>query len=265
MTEKEYRASDGISRSELWQIRRSPERFIWLRENPEPPTQALIFGQVVHKTLLEPEKFCEEFAIAPIVDRRTKEGKAIYAEFIGNLEDRTAISKEDFAKAGAMVSAAMAAPFVAKLLDGEHEFPIRWYDDLTGELCKARLDCLKRMGNEFIIVDYKTTNDASTEAFMRSAINYGYDFQAAMYCEGVEKAFGSRPSFVFIAQEKEPPFSVNILKADEKFITHGYDTYRELLGIYHECKQTGNWYGYLGKDKEIGSLGLPPWILKEED
>lgn len=265
MTEKEYRASDGISRSELWQIRRSPEKFIWLRENPEPPTPALIFGRVVHKMLLEPEAFRDEFDVAPDVDRRTKDGKAAYAAFMAGLGDRTAVSSDDAAKAYAMTSVAKATPFVTKLLDGEHELPIRWTDDLTGELCKVRLDCLKQIGDELIIVDYKTANDASTEAFMRAAINYGYDFQAAMYCEGVEKAFGTRPSFVFIVQEKEPPFCVNILKADDKVITHGYDTFRELLGIYHDCKQTGSWYGYLGKDKEINSLGLPPWLAKEEE
>ena len=35
MTEKEYRQYPAISRSELWRIRESPEKFKWYREHPE--------------------------------------------------------------------------------------------------------------------------------------------------------------------------------------------------------------------------------------
>ena len=75
MTEKEYRQHPAISRSELWHIRESPEKFKWYREHPEQPSPALIFGQVFHKLALEPNTFYDEFAVAPIIDRRTKDGK----------------------------------------------------------------------------------------------------------------------------------------------------------------------------------------------
>ena len=94
---------------------------------------------------------------------------------------------------------------------------------------------------------------------MRSAIKYGYDFQAAMYSEGYEKNYGKKPLFMFIAIEKEAPFSVNILQADEAFVSHGYDVFRELIGTYHDCKTTGNWYGYLGMYEMINNLSLPAW------
>ena len=38
MTEKEYRRHPAISRSELWHIRESPEKFKWYREHPEQPS-----------------------------------------------------------------------------------------------------------------------------------------------------------------------------------------------------------------------------------
>ena len=85
-----------------------------------------------------------------------------------------------------------------------------------------------------------------------------------MYSEGVKQTKGCKTDFVFIAQEKEPPYSVNILRADELFVQHGMDVFRELLGIYHECKQTDNWYGYLGPDAKLNTLGLPAWMAKEE-
>lgn len=263
MTERDYRSADGISRTELWKIRESPEKFKWAQEHPEEPTPALIFGTLVHKVLLEPKTVDEEFVIAPDVDRRTKDGKEAYSRFMANVGDRTIVSQTDFNKASEMVNALNALEFVEKLLDGDREMPIRWYDDLTEELCKCRLDCLTYIDDKPIVVDYKTAADASTDAFVRSAINHGYDFQAGMYCEGIEKITGLKPVFVFIVQEKDPPYAVNIFQADDLMVKRGYDIFRELIGIYHDCKQTGNWYGYLGKYNVINNLALPAWLAKE--
>lgn len=263
ITEKEYREHPAISRSSLWKIRESPEKFKYFLENPQKPTPALIFGQVFHKLALEPLTFGEEFAVAPVVDRRTALGKSKWNDFVASADGKIIIDQDTFDKASEMVCALYRAPYVKKLLSGQHEVPMFWNDDLTGEPCKCRHDAVSVVGGNDIIVDIKTTADASTEAFMRSAVKYGYDFQAAMYSDGYEKNTGKKPMFVFIAIEKDPPYAVNILQADEAFITHGYDVFRELIGIYHECKETNNWYGYLGAYKAINNLGLPSWLSKE--
>lgn len=263
MNEKEYRQNEGISRSELWKLRESPEKAKWAWEHPEPPTPALLFGQAVHKLLLEPDTFDAEFAVAPNIDRRTKDGKATYNAFCEGLGNRQVITPEMYQTAVEMRNASISTPFVAKLLQGEHEKPMFWVDELTGETCKIRLDVLSEIDGRPLIVDYKSAADASTEGFMRHAINYGYDFQAAMYCDGVEKVTGQKPIFVFIAQEKTAPYAVNILQADDLFLKRGYDIFRELLGIYHECKTSGNWYGYLGAYNIINNLALPGYLAKE--
>lgn len=263
MTEKEYRQHPAISRSELWHIRESPQKFKYYKENPTEPTPSLLFGQVFHKILLEPGTFDEEFVVAPEVNRRTKEGKQILANFVSEHENQTIIPVEMCAQAKEMCEAVKEEPLAAKLLNGATEVPFFWTDEMTGESCKCRVDVLNTAYSQPIIVDVKTTADASTESFIRSAINYGYDFQAAMYSEGVEKNIGKKPLFVFIAVEKDPPFSVNILQADELMLRRGYDLFREYIGIYHDCKTSGNWYGYLGKLNQINNLALPSYLAKE--
>ncbi len=263
MTETEYRRQEGISRTELWRLRESPEKFKWYQEHPEPATPALIFGAAVHKLLLEPDTFYNEFAVAPEVYRRTKDGREAYNAFLSDSDGKSVITFADYEKAVEMANKALDAPFVKKLLDGEHEKPFYWVDDLTGEPCKIRVDCITTIGGKPVIVDYKTTADASTDGFMRHALNWGYDFQAGMYCEGVEKVTGQKPLFVFIAQEKTPPYAVNILQADDLMVKRGYDVFRELLGIYHECRVTDNWWGFLGPYNVINNLSLPAWLAKE--
>lgn len=277
MTDKDYRASPGISRSELWRLRESPEKFKWYQDHPEPATPTLIFGAAVHKLLLEPETFDEEFAVAPEVDRRTKDGREAYNAFLTASDGKSVITLADYEKAVEMTQKAIETPFVKKLLDGEREKPFFWTDDLTGEKCKCKLDCITYIKGKPIVVDYKTTEDARIYIvdggcildgpFVKSAIKYGYYFQAAMYCEGFEKATGVKPLFVFIAQEKKPPYAVNVIELDlndARTKAYGYDIFRELLGIYHECKTTDNWYGYLGPEAVIGRLSLPAWAVTSD-
>lgn len=264
MTEKEYRSHPAISRSELWKMKESPEKFKYWKENPEEKeSPALIFGRLFHAILLTPESLDSEFAIMPSVDRRTKEGKAEYAKFLEKSKGKTIVDVDMVGKAAAMAQAVQSNELCRKLLDGEKEIPLFWKDELTGEDCKCRLDVKKKMGEKVLIVDLKTTENAETESFMRSAIKYGYDFQAAMYNEAEKQNNGTEPIFVFIAVEKEPPYAVNILQADDLFVQRGYDQFRNLLGKYHYCKTNDNWYGYLGAENIINNLSLPAYLAKE--
>lgn len=245
-------------------MKESPEKFKYWKDNQEEKeSPALIFGRLFHSILLTPQDLDTEFAIMPVVDRRTKEGKAEYAKFLENSKGKTVVDVEMVGKAAAMAQAVQSNELCRKLLDGEREVPLFWTDELTGEECKCRLDVRKKMGKQTIIVDVKSTENAETEAFIRSAIKYGYDFQSAMYSEGEENNTGEKPIFVFIAVEKEPPYAINILQADELFVKRGYDTYRDLIGKYHYCKTTDNWYGYLGSENIINNMCLPSYLAKE--
>lgn len=263
MTEKEYREHPAISRSELFRIRESPLKLKYFKEHPEPPTPALLFGQAFHKLALEPDTFFDEFSVAPDVDRRTKDGKAAWSEFLDQAAAKTVITKEMYDQAKEMCDSLNADPFARKLLNGKREIPFFWAERRTGEECKCRVDCLNTQYSQPIVVDVKSTTDASTDAFIRDAIKYGYDFQAAMYSDGVEQNIGQRPLFVFIAVEKDPPYAVNILQADELLLRRGDNLFREYIGIYHDCRKTGNWYGYLGKNNQINNLALPAYLARE--
>ena len=263
MTEKEYRKHPAISRSELFKISESPEKFKYYREHPEEPTPALVFGQLFHAMALTPDTVREQFAVMPNIDRRTKAGKEAFAEFEASAEGKTVVSVDMVEQATAMCEALNRNEFVEKLLKGEKEKPFFWTDEMTNEECKCRTDVLTEVGGNLIIVDLKSTDNAETEAFMRSAIKYGYDLQSAMYSKGVEINTGKKPLFVFVAIEKKPPYAINILQADQLLIRRGYDLFREYIGIYHDCKQTDNWYGYLGKFNQINNLALPSYLAKE--
>lgn len=264
VTNREYRQHPAISRSDLFKISKSPMHFKYEQENPPEPTTELRIGIAFHKLVLEPEDFDSDIAVVPKIDRRTKEGKAAWEKFKSSSSDKTIISNEEFERIQAMSEAVKANPYVMRLLDGDKEISFFWKDDLTGEECKCRPDCLTIINNHSVIVDLKSTENASSESFMRDVVKYGYDMQAAMYKEGVETANKIKDCmFVFIAIEKKPPYAINILQADELVLRRGYDLFREFIGIYHNCKETGNWYGYNGFSGYINNLSLPKWLAKD--
>jgi arginine repressor len=122
---------------------------------------------------------------------------------------------------------------------------------------------IKTISGRRIIVDLKSCRSASLDDFRKAAINMGYDLQAAMYREGVKAETGEECDFVFVAVEKEPPYMINIIQCDELLLKRGSDLYREYLGMYKECSETDNWYGYNGAFGIINNMSLPSWLASQ--
>lgn len=245
-----YEEMPGIRRSDLWKINRTPMHFRYAMDHPEEPTPAMMFGIAAHKMILEPDTFYQDFAITPIVDKRTKEGKAIWSDFCDYCNDNCLdpITPEDYDKVLEMSIAVRANETAKQLLTGVHEKAFCWTDQITGEKCKVKVDCLTTYRDRKYIVDYKTTDSCEDGKFEMACRKYGYKFQAGMYREGVFQNIYEQYGFAFIAQEKTAPYPVRVYFCDDEFVNEGYDQFRTLLGIYHDCKTTGIWYGYGDSD-----------------
>lgn len=258
---KEYRQREGVSSTDLKHMAKSPAHFRYWKDHPQEDTPALLIGRASHKYMLEKDDFFTEFAVAPNVDRRTKAGKEEYAKFLEDSNGKDIISADDFQKIQEMHEALYSTAFVEQLLSGEKELSFFLEDEETGVMMKCRPDALVQVGDAHILVDYKSTADASSEAFMKSAINLMYDMQASYYKDALDKIKNVEHVFIFIAQEKNPPYAVNVLEANEYFLKSGADMWRTYLNMYAECEKTGVWSGYVSDS--VNSLGLPSWLQKQ--
>lgn len=258
MTNKEYRENAAISRSELWQMNKTPLHFKYNQEHPKEDTPSLAFGRACHKYILEKDDFSNEFVVAPKIDGRTKAGKEEWAHFTFENMGKEIITGDDMAVIEDMAEAINSVPIARELLTGIHEKSFFWTDEETGVDCKCRPDCLSEYEGKKYIVDYKTTDSCEDRAFERSVRKYGYKFQAGMYREGVFKNTFDDYGFAFVAQEKKAPYAVRVYICTPEFIDQGYDQFRELIGKYKDCCETGNWYGY------EGPMGLPSQLVEDE-
>lgn len=254
----DYHASPGLSKSDLDLIHRSPAHYKYRKANPQEQTPAMLLGSVTHKLVLEPEDFASEFAVMPDCDRRTKEGKERWKQFSDELDDRvTVVSQEIMMQASAMADAVKSHPFASRLLRcGAAEQSFYWMEGDTR--CKCRPDYLREDG---IIVDLKTTQNASPADFPKSAYNYRYHVQAWWYLHGLRTIGFPAREFVFIAVEKEPPYAVCVFVADDAVLKLGEQEALADLETYRWCVEHDNWYGY-EKTPKTHSLTLPEWAAR---
>lgn len=241
-----YRSSEGISRSSLWAISKSPMHFKYLQEHPQQETASLTFGSAAHKWMLERDSFYDEFCVVPKVDRRTTAGQLEWAKFCEERGERTLIEKTDFDVIVEMGKAIEKNELAAQLLTGVCETSWFWEDVQTGVKCKIRPDCLTELDGKKYIIDYKTTDSCEDGHFERSVKKYGYKLQAGMYHEGMFCNTYEDYGFGFVAQEKKPPYACRVYLCDPEFIREGADKFHELLGIYKYCVDHDSWYGYEG-------------------
>ena len=82
MSEAEYHANPRISKHGLDLIRKSPELYQYSKTAPRSaPGSSFRIGTATHTICLEPSLWESKTAITPDCDKRTKDGKAAWAEF----------------------------------------------------------------------------------------------------------------------------------------------------------------------------------------
>lgn len=184
-------------------------------------------------------------------------------------EGYTVLSVDTYEQLLGMRDAIMAHPAASALLKGEGvaEASVYWTDPATGELCRCRPDWWRTDG---VIVDLKSTEDASPEGFAKSLVNYRYHVQAPWYLGGTQAVWDShvhqfvnpvfqRPhAFAFIAVEKRAPYAVAVYVLDGESFEIGSRLMRADLDTLAQCRATGVWPGY---GDTLQQLGVPQYYL----
>lgn len=267
MPDKLYHSKiEYISKSGLDVISKSPLHYYTKYLSPEKieeaPTPAKIIGAAFHCFVFEPGSFDERYCITPKINKRSKAGKEEFYAFVENNEGKQMVKEEDFETIKEMDKSLKAHPRVASLLkmnEGEAESAFFFENLNEGVKCRVKTDFINV--NRGIILDLKTTEDASPAGFQRSAYKYRYHVQSAYYLDGLKNFddYSHTKSFVFLAIEKEPPYAVAVYLASKDFVNAGREAYLEDLKKYKEALKTNVWEGY-SNDAMI--LDLPKYAYK---
>lgn len=238
-----YRQQPGLSGSVLGDLARSPAHFKERVDNPKEPTPAMITGTLWHTAVLEPWRLANDYATAPDgLNGNTNEYKALKAS--ATARGVPLIRQADMVealKAGDLVRGHRQA-FSIFSSDYEAEHEVYWEED--GVQCKGKLDLY--LPELYVVVDYKTTNDASLEKFYWKVTELGYLLQLAHYQAGIRVLTGRTefPGILIIAQEQDSPYVVQVYEIPQHMIDQAHAKRKELLQVYKRCSETGIWGGY---------------------
>lgn len=267
ITNDEYHKDYAISRSSLWELKKSPWHFknrTKLTYNP-----AFKLGELVHCLVLEPATFNDRYIVKPEsliapklfllkdvgreaydVQKKYREqviesNKLLEDDFLNAVRDREVITQELYQQAHEMADSAMSNTIAASLFTvcNHVEASIFFTHEPTGIQCKVRPDAWKNG----VVTDLKTVKDGEYNAFQKSCINYGYFLQAAMIKKALESLDMQLDEFIFFCIEKSPGYPCVFYVVDDEAMDYGMNQFNELMFLYKECLMDDCWPTYDSK------------------
>ena len=237
----EYHAHAAVSKSDLDLIHRSPLHY---KAAARIETPAMRLGTALHCAVLEPRRFGMTY-IEVEGDRRTKAVKETIkaAEEAGKI----ILTSDEMAAVQGMANSIFESQnFKAFADDAVSEYSVFGY--LGAVPAKCRPDMWIEKHN--VLIDLKTTEDASPQAFARSCRKYRYHVQDAYYRHVVGAATGIAPddlAFGFCVVEKQPPYAVAWYEIDAEDAERGWIDAMADLEAYTDAKEHDEWRGYSNK------------------
>jgi exodeoxyribonuclease VIII len=209
---------------------------------------SLSFGTAFHSLLLEPETFGDKYEPLPAINTRTNAGKAELEELLANNPDKIFIPEDKYAQLMAMSAGVLEHPKVRELLSEPGHAEVSFYGEMDGEEVKVRADLVLGLlspDKPLVVIDLKTTPDASPEAFRETVRKYNYHAQEAWYRAGIESVLDREVSeCLFLAAEKEWPYHAGVYRLSEELREEGEKIIAEAWGVYRSCKEEGKWPHY---------------------
>lgn len=259
MSAEEYHAHAAVGSSSLRTlIEKSPAHYIYEKENPSESTPSQALGTAIHTAILEPVKFLENSIIEPAFSGTGS--RAAKEQWHLENHGKLILKGEQHDQIKGILGSISKHSIASKLISvGASEESLFWRDPDTQVLCKARPDFV-REGH--ILVDIKTTRDASYKGFLGSIAGYGYHVQAAMYLDAATEVYGQTfDEFIIVAVEKEPPYAINVFLIDSTAISEGRALYMSALKTLAECLKSNKFPAYA---EAIKSASLPTWAYRME-
>ena len=255
-TNSEYHANEAVGSTLLKAIVKKSVVHA-LTEKIEK-SDSMLMGSALHTLILDPERFSQEFLVAPKVDKRTKAGKEEWAKFLEKAEGKEVINEEQLETVNGMSRSVLSHKESKKWLSGgEAEFSYYAQCPETG----IQLKCKPDFVNQGSLIDLKSTRDASIQGFSKACANLMYPVQAAFYFDVYQLATGIQPDdFRFIAVESAAPFGVATYVLDSRDLDFGRSLYKsalkQLKKYLDEKPDSIHAFVY---GEETRNLSLPTW------
>lgn len=255
MSNKEYHASPALGSTGISLLLERPSKFkAQMIDGIQEDKPCYTFGQAFHTLVLEPDEFDKQFLVTELSGRTNA-----YKDLVKTNPGKEILKQSDYEQLCSMRDGTMKNKTVRKLFMSitEVESSIFWTDNITKVPCKCRPDAIAEYEGKTVVLDLKSTSDASPDGFAKSVANFGYHRQAAWYSQGIRiETEQVVDLFAFVVVEKSPPFDCGVYYLSAKALTVGLKECRKALDTYKQCKESEEWSGL---PDGLTRIDLPTW------
>jgi hypothetical protein len=249
-----------------------PAKFRWEQDHGRAPKRAWDLGHAAHRKVLGVgadlvvvQTGTKDGPTGPAPDYKTRYAQQHRDEI--RAEGKVPVLADELATVEAMAAAIREHPVASVLFDpelgGKPEQSLFWTDPAFGVVRRARLDWRPptRDDGRLIVPDYKTTTAADKRSIETSVASHGYAMQDAWYRDVlIGLGLAESPAFVFVFQEKTPPYLITIAEVDAPSLRVARTKNARALEVFAECTATGEWPPY---STDVELVSLPRWELLE--
>lgn len=231
LIERIQRKEEMLSHSSFNAFCKSPKHFLQYKLKERKTTPAMVFGSMVHCLILEPDEFNQRYFIAPKCDKRTKEGKATWAQAMEDAGERELTNKADYDKAKRIKDAVYSNGASRWVMDNITETEKAVYWNYGGYKWRGHIDG----SGEHILMDLKKVVDADFRKVERLIRYEGYGRQAAHYLRSEKKA----KDFYFVCFDDSA--NISVVKMSKGAIAAEYDRIEFYMNKFSYCAFKNEW------------------------
>lgn len=266
---------DYLSASAIKEADRSLKHMRWYLDNKKERKSHFDFGNAFEIALMDLMNGTKEFessvhlydeSLRPdqkhgMTAKKNVDWKKQYYEQTGYIINKTGEESQD--TIAHMLQSCWEDEIIQGLLKNtDYQASCFWTDEKTGIKLKTRPDVCNI--NKTVIIDVKTTKDASPESFAKDVANYGYDMQAIIQINGVlaTKMFKEVGAYYWLAVEKTPPYCAQLYRFNKSDWDHTQLIFEYLLGLIKRAREQNKWVGYgqrASNEYGILDINLPLW------
>lgn len=267
MSNRDYHASAGLSRSDLRRLLDSPRRWLYRQDHPEAPSAAMDFGTAFHCAVLTPGDW--DKTVAVVESRRTAAGKVQAAD--AEAAGLVVLSCDEADRIEGMAATVANSLTATQLLRGKREQSYSWQMTVNvgggktfDALCKARPDVVG--AGDLWLCDLKSAQTCNQTLWASDAEKYGNDLQVPWYIAGVTGRWPDEasplPPFVFVVVEKDPPYDLRFFELERTWIHAAADKCLRALRIRYGLHTDAP---TVLAEPEIEELSRPRWATFRDE
>ena len=240
-----------LSYSSIKEFAKSPSHYIQYLRKDREPSKEMNFGSLIHCMLLYQDLFDDLFSVAPSVDRRTKEGKATWEDFISKSGTKIVVTEDELDEAHSISAKVLSKSDIKSVISSCDHMEKPWSEVFNGIPFRGFFD---GSSNDYIL-ELKTTSDASPQAFISDFIKRKYYLQAALYSRA------SSLPIKYVVVETKPPYNSFVATISQDFIDYGLSEIDRLIDKFNDCMILNAWeMGYEFMNDGPIIINKPTWM-----